>query len=237
MKFEPKKYLLKEFFTTKQVAPMSGAPSVVRILVTDSDATDSSSSDETQIVKGRRKYVHHIILDRHKKNNDVKKKIRRAPADKAKKFRGVRLRPWGKWSAEIRDPVRGKRVWLGTFPTAEAAAKVYDEAAISIRGSNIIKENHTFNFQSPGDDSLPLDQAFLNDFFDCHPPSPLIWDKINTQPPCKNICSPTSVLMFSQGLDNAGGGDSTTMDDSLPLDQSFLNDYFDYQFPSLDDII
>ncbi|XP_062195289.1 ethylene-responsive transcription factor ERF017-like [Phragmites australis] len=52
-----------------------------------------------------------------------------------RRYKGVRLRKWGRWVSEIRMPNSRERIWLGSYESAEKAARAFDAAAVCLRGS------------------------------------------------------------------------------------------------------
>ncbi|PON90988.1 AP2/ERF domain containing protein [Trema orientale] len=74
-------------------------------------------------------------------------------------YKGVRQRTWGKWVAEIREPNRGARLWLGTFDTSREAAMAYDAAARKLYGSDAkLNLPHELVSSSSSTSSLSLSQ-------------------------------------------------------------------------------
>ncbi|XP_024962506.1 pathogenesis-related genes transcriptional activator PTI6-like [Cynara cardunculus var. scolymus] len=136
-------------------------PKVIRISMTDPYATDSSEDEDDHIFERWcvKKYVNEINIQpsskarmmpvnanmtttrnspcaADSKQRTIKKK--KTPEDIVKKFRGVRKRRWGRWAAEIMDPITHQRLWLGTYDTPDEASMVYDNAAIKLCGAGAI---------------------------------------------------------------------------------------------------
>jgi hypothetical protein len=178
----------------------------IRIVVHDPYATDSSSDDDDEEhgfkkEKGKvsKRFVKEILLPSFRydsfadtnspqpsnetkisitskvsDNEEVCKKVRRSSSA----YKGVRRRKWGKYIAEIRDPIQGRRLWLGTYNTEEEAARVYKKKKLELESLRSVEKNKN----SPPVDSTAMLVDTQNPF---HRPSPSSVLDVSTPAPVK----------------------------------------------------
>ncbi|KFK26951.1 hypothetical protein AALP_AA8G314600 [Arabis alpina] len=250
---------------------------IVRISLTDHDATDSSSDEEEiqDFLFPRRRvkrFVNEIKVEPACNNIaqvSMKEKKRisdesQSPASSrhrplkvsgqnGRKFRGVRQRPWGKWAAEIRDPEQRRRIWLGTFETAEEAAVVYDNAAIRLRGPDALtnfsippqsqEEEEEEEPEKPVIDTKPesnitttttSSSESIEDFQHLSSPTSVLnLRSEETQQPFIKSAKPEMEVSNTPWWHTGFSGGSGESDDSFPLDTPFLDNYFNESPPEM----
>ncbi|KAL2553755.1 ethylene-responsive transcription factor ERF [Forsythia ovata] len=164
--------------------------------------------------------------------------LERAIDSSSCKYKGVRKRKWGKYVSEIRLPNSRERIWLGSFDTAEKAARAFDAALFCLRGSNA-----KFNFP----DNPP---EIVNGRSMTSAEIQVAAAQFGRSGGVDSSDAQSSPLSSTESVCSSGSDEATQLDKGvteIPLDTAFFDQFFaigtennvsDYGiFPGFDDFL